>query len=229
MGLRFRKSVSFGRFVRLNFSGSGMSLGLGPRGANINISKRGVRQTFGVPGTGLSYQTFSKRPVNPTPTQQTFPPPVSNARLPASNLATAGRPQGSGFVVLLIVVGVITGLYLLLRAPAPSPAAVGPTSAVPSAPGPSPAAAAQTVTPLEAERPAAQAPDIRPLALEEVREAQTRLKAFSLDPGPLDGLPGSLTAAAVKKYEAARQRPITGILDRPLLERLRQDAGGAVR
>lgn len=65
MGFRFRKTVRLGGLVRLNFSGSGVSLGLGPRGANVNISRRGVRQTVGLPGTGLSYQTFSKWPKSP--------------------------------------------------------------------------------------------------------------------------------------------------------------------
>jgi hypothetical protein len=57
MGLRFRRRISFGRFLRLNLSGSGASLGLGPRGANVNVSRRGTRTSFGLPGSGLSYQT----------------------------------------------------------------------------------------------------------------------------------------------------------------------------
>jgi len=68
-----------------------------------------------------------------------------------------------------------------------------------------------------------------PLTVDEVRELQTWLKAFGLDPGPVDGFMGPLTAAAIKKYEAARLQPITGTADRPLLERLRRDTAGTIR
>lgn len=55
MGFRFRRSVKILPWVRLNLSKSGVSLTLGPQGANVNISQRGIRNTFGLPGTGLSY------------------------------------------------------------------------------------------------------------------------------------------------------------------------------
>jgi peptidoglycan hydrolase-like protein with peptidoglycan-binding domain len=71
--------------------------------------------------------------------------------------------------------------------------------------------------------------DSAPLTVDEVREAQNWLKAFGLDPGDADGLTGPLTSAAIKKFEAARLRPVTGVLDRQLLERLRHDTGGPIR
>ena len=58
MGWRFRKRVGFGKLLRLNFSKSGISLGIGPPGLNLNVGSRGVRTTVGLPGSGLSYQTF---------------------------------------------------------------------------------------------------------------------------------------------------------------------------
>lgn len=58
MGWRVRKRVSFGKLLRLNLSNSGVSLGIGPPGFNLNIGRRGVRTTVGLPGSGLSYQTF---------------------------------------------------------------------------------------------------------------------------------------------------------------------------
>jgi hypothetical protein len=54
MALRFRKSIGFG-FGRVNLSKSGASLSFGGRGNTINIGRRGVRHTVGIPGTGLSY------------------------------------------------------------------------------------------------------------------------------------------------------------------------------
>jgi len=61
MGFRFRRSVKIIPGVRLNFSKSGTSLSLGGRGFTTNISKRGTKTTVGLPGTGISYSTFSPR------------------------------------------------------------------------------------------------------------------------------------------------------------------------
>jgi hypothetical protein len=57
MGFRFRKSVKIAPGVKINLSKSGGSLSLGGRGATVNISSRGVRSTYSIPGTGISYVT----------------------------------------------------------------------------------------------------------------------------------------------------------------------------
>jgi hypothetical protein len=57
MGFRFRKSVKIAPGVKINLSKSGCSLSLGGRGATVNISSRGVRSTYSIPGTGISYVT----------------------------------------------------------------------------------------------------------------------------------------------------------------------------
>jgi hypothetical protein len=57
MGFRFRKSLSLGTGIRLNLSKGLPSLSIGRRGATLNVNKSGVKSTFGLPGTGLSYQT----------------------------------------------------------------------------------------------------------------------------------------------------------------------------
>jgi hypothetical protein len=61
------------------------------------------------------------------------------------------------------------------------------------------------------------------LEIYEVMEIQTRLKAIGLYPGPLDGVAGALTKAAIKRYEASRDQPQSGKLDRELLKQLRQE------
>ncbi|MBN9089371.1 MAG: DUF4236 domain-containing protein [Reyranella sp.] len=53
MGFRFRKTVRFGRLLRLNFSKSGMSVGVGGPFYNVNFSKRRKRTTMGIPGHGV--------------------------------------------------------------------------------------------------------------------------------------------------------------------------------
>jgi hypothetical protein len=58
--------------------------------------------------------------------------------------------------------------------------------------------------PLAVQAPApAQASDT-PLSREEIRELQTRLKASGFDPGPIDGVVGARTTAAVQQYGTAR-------------------------
>lgn len=52
---RFRRSVKIAPGVRLNVSKSGVSTSIGPRGAKVTIGHGQVRETAGIPGTGLSY------------------------------------------------------------------------------------------------------------------------------------------------------------------------------
>ncbi len=64
MGLNFRKSLSIGKLVRLNFSKKGVSTSVGVKGARVSIGKNGVRETLTLPGTGISWserQSFKKR------------------------------------------------------------------------------------------------------------------------------------------------------------------------
>lgn len=201
MGFRFRKSVRFGSLVRLNFTGRGVSLGLGPRGANITLSKRGVRQTIGIPGSGISHQTFTKWN---TPAADAAPPQVSDQ--PSSAGGYSWR------IVLVIFAGGL-GIWALMandkRAPitvtAASRPAVVPASAAP---------AAETAASLSA-------PASRPLTAEEVKEAQILLKALGFDPGGADGIVGPMTIAAVKRYEPSRGWPASGEVDLRLLVSLR--------
>lgn len=58
MGMRYRKRIKIADGLWLNLSGSGVSLSMGGAGATINLSsRRGATATFGIPGTGFSYQT----------------------------------------------------------------------------------------------------------------------------------------------------------------------------
>jgi Protein of unknown function (DUF4236) len=54
MGLRFRKSFKLAPGVRLNLSGSGIGLAVGPRGASLSFGSRGTYLNAGIPGTGIS-------------------------------------------------------------------------------------------------------------------------------------------------------------------------------
>jgi len=58
MGFRFRKQIKLFPGLKLNLSKRGASSAtLGKKGAAVNLSRNGVAQTIGIPGTGLSYRT----------------------------------------------------------------------------------------------------------------------------------------------------------------------------
>lgn len=66
MGIRFRKYISLAPGVRINLTGSGVSLTTGPRGGSVNIGSRGVYGNAGLPGTGIYTRSRidSKSPVS---------------------------------------------------------------------------------------------------------------------------------------------------------------------
>jgi hypothetical protein len=57
MSFRLRKRIKLFPGLWLNASKRGISASIGGRGATVNISKKGVRETMSVPGTGISYQS----------------------------------------------------------------------------------------------------------------------------------------------------------------------------
>jgi Protein of unknown function (DUF4236) len=57
MGFRFRKRIKLFPGVHLNVSKRGYSISVGENGLTTNISRRGLRETVGLPGTGISCQT----------------------------------------------------------------------------------------------------------------------------------------------------------------------------
>lgn len=60
MGFNFRKSLKIAPGVKINITKKGFSsLSIGKNGARVNIGKKGVKTTAGLPNTGLSYSKFS--------------------------------------------------------------------------------------------------------------------------------------------------------------------------
>jgi uncharacterized protein DUF4236 len=62
MGFRFRKRLKLFPGLWINLSKKGGSLSVGGHGATVNISKRGVTGTAGLPGSGISYREGPHRP-----------------------------------------------------------------------------------------------------------------------------------------------------------------------
>lgn len=155
------------------------------------------------------------------------------------------------FAVGAVIAVVAGGFYVLAwpswRGTSPSPGEIAATPSIPTNPSqaenglPSVAIALEPVTqeptmllPIKqafvpgpeepkTSEPSVMQPDRRALSQNDILEAQVRLKAFGFDPGPLDGVVGPLTMAAVERYEAARGRQLTGDLNRDVLGRLRLD------
>ncbi len=58
MPVRIRKSFNLFPGVKVNMSKGGMSITVGRKGFHLNFSKRGVRQTVGLPGSGISESSY---------------------------------------------------------------------------------------------------------------------------------------------------------------------------
>jgi len=102
MGFRFRKRLKFGPFA-LNFSKNGLSsLSIGGPGASINVPINrdgGVRQTVGLPGTGLSWteEASSHRSVRERQQSQRRAPKVPSTEAIINDLMdTISGPQSVG-------------------------------------------------------------------------------------------------------------------------------------
>lgn len=60
MGFRFQRRIKLLPGITMNVGKNGSSLSFGPRGAKITVGQNGIRKTVGIPGTGLSYSSYSK-------------------------------------------------------------------------------------------------------------------------------------------------------------------------
>ena len=178
MGIRFRKSVSFGKFFRLNLSKSGVSLGVGPPGLNVNIGPRGVRQTVGLPGTGVYYQEAHQWP------KSTEVRPAATSQETASNSAL-------GWKIIGIAVAVIA-LFAYLGSGTSTTTPKQPTTVTTPAPSP----------------PVPQSKPDRALSGDEVRELQTLLKKQGFNAGTADGFIGPKTRAAAQAFTRAHQMKV---------------------
>jgi hypothetical protein len=61
MGFQYRRRVKLLPGISLNVTQNGIaSITLGQKGVRLNINRRGVKATVGVPGTGVYYTTKRK-------------------------------------------------------------------------------------------------------------------------------------------------------------------------
>lgn len=83
MPLRFRRSIRVLPFLRLNIGKRGLSTSIGVRGAHITLGHGQVRETVGLPGSGISYthvdKTHGEAPGAAQPQPVTEPLPKGSA------------------------------------------------------------------------------------------------------------------------------------------------------
>jgi len=111
MGFRLRKSVSFGKGARVNFSKSGMSFSAGIPGFSINTGRRGTYLNTGIPGTGLYSRTkiggksSSKSSRQSTAHSSRRPPAISPERQRALDVLRSHRTgsQANGYATFVSV------------------------------------------------------------------------------------------------------------------------------
>jgi len=60
MGFRLRKQIKIAKGLKLNISKSGISTSIGGAGHTVNVGKKGIKGTVGIPGSGLSYSKTLK-------------------------------------------------------------------------------------------------------------------------------------------------------------------------
>ncbi|MFT3952743.1 MAG: DUF4236 domain-containing protein [Oscillospiraceae bacterium] len=112
MGLRFRKSISLGKFARVSFGKKSVGISFGIKGFRASVNSNGkVTRTVGMPSTGVSYvstdrvHTAANSPsANPDRTTSTHPqnnkPPVSTK---------------TWFIVLMLILFFPVGLFLMWK------------------------------------------------------------------------------------------------------------------
>jgi hypothetical protein len=82
VGFRFRRSIKIIPGLKINLGKQGFtSVSVGGHGLTTNYGKKGTRTTVGLPGTGLSYSTYSPKnkavPTQPNQAVTTRPVPTA--------------------------------------------------------------------------------------------------------------------------------------------------------
>jgi hypothetical protein len=155
----------------------------------------------------------------PDPLASASPSPASSSPSPAANVADTSAVVPAAAQAAPVADSQPAPAPTESAAPSPLPTTAGLASARPfPAMGTEPA----PVTGSQ-QAPVEPPPNQAALRRDEMREVQARLRSFGFDPGPVDGVPGTMTEDAVQHYQRHRGQRQTGTVDRELLEQLRQD------
>jgi hypothetical protein len=104
MPIRFRRSFKIFPWFKINVSKSGISETVGSKGFHLTFGKRGVRQSIGLPGTGLSESSYilqnEQKSEHPTQSEHMQQPPVETP------LVAQGSPTSKFVLILVGLIGV---------------------------------------------------------------------------------------------------------------------------
>ena len=102
MPIRFRKTFRILPGVKINLSRGGISTTVGPRGFHLTFNKSGVRQSVGIPGSGLSESSYLMKNEPDASTHQ-----KPEAERDGSEVGCF--PWGCLLFILIAVVGIYMG------------------------------------------------------------------------------------------------------------------------
>ncbi len=105
MGLRFRRRIKILPGITLNLSRSGVSTSVGVRGAHVTVGHGQVRETVGIPGSGLSYTHV-----------QSADGHVDDAPAPGPERSLLARILGGIWHLVLLFALVIGGTFAVVLA-----------------------------------------------------------------------------------------------------------------
>lgn len=100
MAWRFRKSITLGKFTRLNFGKRGVGVSVGIPGLRVGVGSRGPYSSVGIPGTGVYNVSHLSSGASGSHQAQEASPQSSN---PQRGCAVAAK--GCGIAVLLLFGG----------------------------------------------------------------------------------------------------------------------------
>jgi hypothetical protein len=104
MGFRFYRRIKILPGIRLNVGKRGISTSIGVRGAHITVGHGKVRESVGIPGTGISYtatQGTHHQAAADAPGHERAP--VAPEALPVPEVLPAGKAwRGWLWIVLLV-------------------------------------------------------------------------------------------------------------------------------
>jgi peptidoglycan hydrolase-like protein with peptidoglycan-binding domain len=141
-------------------------------------------------------------------------------------------------VLLLVaaIAAVSAGVYSFLRSAVPPQEShkveTGPTATVSPPPAALPGPSVPTVAPAPVDTAPVSSTDFvppkpigvsPPLDAHGISELQTRLGHLGFSPGPVDGVAGPMTIAAIRRYQQSRGRPVTTTVDDDLLDQVRKE------
>ena len=110
MGFRLRRRIRIAPGISLNVSKSGLSTSFGPRGAHITLGHGHVRNTVGIPGTGMYWTSVSGS--GRRQTRQVAQRPVRRAPPPAYRPAPTAQQNRQTAIGCLVIVGVAIAIAL---------------------------------------------------------------------------------------------------------------------